>query len=48
MVHKKKDLSDEEKLKIHMWADMVRSTADIAAEVGHEESIICRFSGILK
>ena len=48
MVHKKKDLSDEEKLKILMWADMGRSTADIAAEVSHGDPIICWFSAVLK
>lgn len=48
MVHKKKDLSDEEKLKILIWADMGRSTADIAAEVSHGDPIICRFSAVLK
>lgn len=48
MVNKKKDLSAEEKLKIQMWGEIGRSTAEIAAELGRGVSTVRRFRAVLK
>ena len=48
MVIKNKDLSAEKKLKIQMWGDIGRSTAEIAADLGCGVSTIHRFMAVLR
>jgi IS30 family transposase len=39
---KKKEVSIDEKLKIHIWTEAGIKTAEIAARLGRGESTICR------